>query len=132
MGVDGKWGGTTDKYISAILGITSVSEAQYKRIKAGKSLSSTNEPVSSPNKVTISGRTYNVVENAPIEAEKVIAAELLRELGKSVTDKNIKTYTDAFSFGYMVMRWYYARNGYGVFVYNNESYSVTTGKKIRL
>ena len=132
MGVDGKWGGTTDKYISAILGITSVSEAQYNRIKAGKSLSSTNEPVSSPNKVTISGRTYNVVENAPIEAEKVIAAELLRELGKSVTDKNIKTYTDAFSFAYMVMRWYYARNGYGVFVYNNESYSVTTGKKIRL
>lgn len=132
MNVDGKWGGTTDKYIQAALGITSVSEAQYNRIKAGKSLSSTSESVSSPNKVTINGRTYNVIENAPIAAERVIAAELLRQLGKAVTEANIKSYTDTFSFGYMVMRWYYAKNGYGVFIYNNESYSVSTGKKIVL
>lgn len=132
MNVDGEWGGTTQKYIEAALGISSVSESQYNLIKAGKSIKGTGESASSPNKVTINGTTYNVVENAPIAAERVIAAELLRQLGKAVTEANIKSYTDAFSFGYMVMRWYYAKNGYGVFIYNNESYSVSTGKKIVL
>lgn len=132
MNVDGEWGGTTQKYIEAALGISSVSESQYNLIKAGKSIKGTGESASSPNKVTINGTTYNVVENAPIAAERVIAAELLRQLGKAVTEANIKSYTDTFSFGYMVMRWYYAKNGYGVFIYNNESYSVSTGKKIVL
>lgn len=132
MNVDGKWGGDTDRYMQAALGITAISEAQYNLIKAGKSVKGTGESASSPNKVTINGTTYNVVENAAPAAERVIAIELLRVLGKSVTEANIKTYIDTFTFGYMVMRWYYARNGYGVFIYNNESYSVTTGKKIRL
>lgn len=132
MDADGKWGDETTNYIQAALGITSVNESQYNLIKAGKSIKGTGESASSPNKVTINGTTYNVVENAPIAAERVIAAELLRQLGKAVTEANIKSYTDTFSFGYMVMRWYYAKNGYGVFIYNNESYSVSTGKKIVL
>lgn len=131
MNVDGKWGSTTDKYMMAVFGMTDVSEGQYKAIKADKALNNT-ASVSSPNRVILSGRTYAVVENAPIEAERLIAAELMKVLGLTVYEGGIQAYTKAFSFGYMVMRWYYAKNGYEVFVYNNESYSVKNGNKIKL
>lgn len=135
MDADGKWGDETTNYIQAALGITSVNESQYNLINAGKSIKVNGFPPSllPVASIEVNGVRYFMDEVSALgTAKRYIATALLRQLGKSVTESNIKTYVDGFSFEYMVQRCYYSMAGFNVFVYKRESYSVATGKKISI
>lgn len=133
MSVDGQWGGETDRYVQAILGLSSLTKAQYDSIAAGKM--PTSKPENTPNTYSViaAGTTYTITVKDPMDenVKSILVNLLISKVGLSNTEAKRKKLMKTKG-TYLAAWYYYASKGYPTFFYSGYSFKTSTGERMKL